>query len=355
MIKFNSRKFLAQSLFFLAFMGLGSFFSQAQSQADAPHLTDLQTNIPVPQEIRPSMHLKPVPPSAANFSPEEIQEFQRRYGMHASQNPVNQAMTLATDTLGWRDRQALEIIQHFSSEIQATGKEYQLNPLILAAILFDEIRHEKPTEEVMTQWGLAKTLGLAQISQRELIMQGFYDEDLKSLIHSGHFDQPLKDLQGKGKLAATKDLRKLSVEELKVHLLAPQILALLPQERVEIGQKALLSPAENIRILAKQIVRVRKQLGLPTDQGFYRLNNFSELHDLARVVVFHNGRLDYAPKILSYLKLPQLEIALSGCFRPNPTAQIQPLEPAFLDTQEFLVKSLERSATPGFNLIAGIK
>jgi hypothetical protein len=269
---------------------------------------------PKSSDIRPSVHLPAAPPSAADFSQSEIQELQKRYGIHAAQNPVNQAMTLATDSLGWRDQQALMIISHQAFAIQASAKQYQLNPAVLAAILFDEIRHKKPTEELMTQLGFAQTLGLAQISLRELVMQGFYDSELAELISSGVFTEDLQALQSAGKLSLQKDLRKLRVQELRIYLMPPQILARLPQELIEKGQKLLLDPVENIGVLARQIARVRKQQGISAHEGFFSLEKFSTKHALAQTVIFHNGRLDYAHKILNYLRLPQLEIALSGCY-----------------------------------------
>lgn len=295
---------------------LGMMSLQASAsplQADSP---DFPTTFkaPIPGHIRPSVYLTPAPPSPADFSLTEIQELQRRYGIHAAQNPVNQAVTLATDSLGWRDHQALMTISHHAQTIQSAAKAENLNPAVLAAILFDEIRHQKPTEEVFTQLGMAQTLGLAQISLRELVMQGFFDAEIQQLHAQGHFDVALYDLQATGRLSPETNLRKLSLKQLHTYLLPPQILAELPAELIEKGQSVLLDPVQNIQILARQLARVRQQQGIPSNQDFVHLERFADAHALARVVVFHNGRLDYAHKILSTLRLPQLEVALSGCY-----------------------------------------
>ncbi len=320
----------------LAFLGgaMGLFFigpvcAQALSASATPLPTPPQTLLaPMPGHIRPSVYLTAAPPSPADFNLREVQEMQRRYGIHAAQNPVNQAVTLATDSLGWRDHQALMTISSYAKTIQIAAQTENLNPEVLAAILFDEIRHQKPTEAVMTQLGLAQTLGLAQISLRELVMQGFFDNDLRQLHAQGHFDVALQDLQATGRLAANKDLRKLSLKELHTYLLPPQILSYLPSALIEKGQAVLLDPHENIQILARQLVRVRKQQGISAQQRFEHLDNFSVAHSLARVVIFHNGRLDYAHKILNTLRLPQLEVALSGCYharhRGAETIELEP-------------------------------
>lgn len=273
-------------------------------------------HVPIPHEIRPSFFLPPAEPSPTAFSQAEAAELRRRYGIHTAQNPVNQAVTLATDTLGWRDRQALELINRHAAAIHSAARTEALNPLVLAAILFDEIRHEKPTEEVMTRWGLAQTLGLAQLSLRELVMQGYFDPDLQSLLATGQLDAPLRALQAEGWLSSRRDLRRMPVSELRIHLLPPQILELLPKAVIARGQRDLLRPDFNIQVLARQLSRVRQQQGLPPTQRFEHLQDFQTLHQLARVVVFHNGRLDYAAKIISYLRLPLLEIALNGCLPP---------------------------------------
>lgn len=303
----------AQAGLFLTFSALSSLSASAHSLPSAP-----QTLLaPIPGHIRPSVYLTPAPPSPADFSRLEVEELQRRYGIHAAQNPVNQAVSLATDSLGWRDHQALMTISHYAPAIQTAARAENLNPAVLAAILFDEIRHQKPTEEVMIQLGLAQTLGLAQISLRELVMQGYFDAELRQLHAQGHFDVALQDLQAIGRLAPDRDLRKLSLHELTTYLLPPQILAYLPSDLIEKGRAALLDPLENIHILARQLARVRKQQGLSQTQSFQELSSFSEAHTLARVVIFHNGRLDYAHKILSTLRLPQLEVALSGCYHAH--------------------------------------
>jgi hypothetical protein len=59
---------------------------------------------------------------------------------------------------------------------------------------------------------------------------------------------------------------------------------------------------------------VRQQQGISAQQRFENLDKFAVAHSLARVVIFHNGRMDYAHKILNTLRLPQLEVALSGCY-----------------------------------------
>ena len=82
----------------------------------------------------------------ADFSPEELQELQRRFGVHGPQPALAQLFTAGLDQWQPLRRNTLEQIESLVPTIRREARERTLNPMLLGAILYDEIQHAKPGE-----------------------------------------------------------------------------------------------------------------------------------------------------------------------------------------------------------------
>ncbi|MBT9548525.1 MAG: hypothetical protein IV090_24240 [Candidatus Sericytochromatia bacterium] len=268
------------------------------------------TAIVTPQ---PTAHPEPPKqaPDPALFSAAETKELTGRYGLHETQSPINQGFTLLTEATGWKHENALYTLDAHAASIQATAKKYNINPQVLGAVLYDEIRHVKPTESVAIAMGKAKTFGLAQLGNPELVRQGYFDKDLSSLIKNGAYDQDIQRLKQAGKVPSNVQPRSLTPTQLRGYLNPDQVLGRFSQVLKDKGREYLLNASNNIDTLGGQLARIRKEQGIsPADS--LNTGSFQDEHQIARVVVFHNGRLDYAPKILAYMKIPELSQAIMG-------------------------------------------
>lgn len=267
------------------------------------------TAIATPQ---PTVHSPPKQaPDPALFSATETKELTERYGLHKTQSPINQGFTLLTEATGWKHENALYTLDAHAASIQATAKKYNINPQVLGAVLYDEIRHVKPTEGVAMAMGKATTFGLAQLGTQELVRQGYFDKDLSTLLKSGTYDQDIQRLKQEGKVPANVQPRSLTPAQLRGYLNPDQVLGRFPQALKDKGRDYLMKDSNNIDTLGGQLARIRKEQGIsPADS--LNTGSFQDEHQIARVVVFHNGRLDYAPKILAYMKIPELSQAIMG-------------------------------------------
>lgn len=255
------------------------------------------TKIPPPSPE----HKQPNP--AATFSPEEVKELTQRYGLHANQSNLERIVSNTTDAVSWKHEQALYKIDAHAAAIQETAQRYNLNPKVLGAILYDEIRHVKPGESLAVAAGTAKTFGMAQLGNAELVRHGFFEQDLQRLIRSGVYDQDLQSIN-KNKASATP-------AQLIQHLGPDKVVSRFPADVRQKGIDYLMDNKNNIDTLGRQLNRIRSMLNIPSSDRL-TTDTFENTHNTAKVVVFHNGRLDYAARILEYMEIPELERALQG-------------------------------------------
>ena len=107
------------------------------------------------------------------FTPEELQTLQKRFGVHGPQPRLAQLFTSGMDQLQPLRMQTLERLAKLKPVILRESRQRRINPMLITAILFDEIQHSKPGEDLpfIAHSGLVKTHGPAQIGISELIHQ----------------------------------------------------------------------------------------------------------------------------------------------------------------------------------------
>ncbi len=112
-------------------------------------------------------------PNPADFSVEELQILQRRFGVHGPQTPLAQLFTDGVDQFQPLRLRTLDRLQALKPAILRESARHRVNPMLVTSILFDEIQHCKPGEELpfIAHSGLLKTHGPAQLGISELIHQ----------------------------------------------------------------------------------------------------------------------------------------------------------------------------------------
>ena len=130
----------------------------------AQPVTDRENQVPVVVEDR----LEPT-----DFSPEELKLLQRRFGVHGPQTQLAQLCTNSGEQLKPLRSQTLDRLCELKPVILRESKTHRVNPMLITAVLFDEIQHSKPGESLpfIAHSGLVKTHGLAQLGIAELIHQ----------------------------------------------------------------------------------------------------------------------------------------------------------------------------------------
>lgn len=187
-------------------------------------------------------------------------------GLNENQNIINNSLTKVIDYIGIRNSKAYSEIEKNSEYIKDISKRNKVDPLIITAILFDELNHVKPTESLTVSVGIAKTFGMAQLGLGELVKQGFFE-----------------------KYGFSKQSKENK----------------LPDNIKQIGINFLLNPKNNIETLVKQFKRNQELLGYNSTKIMSN-NSYFNSHALAKIINCHNGRYDYAEKIFEYMKNPKL-------------------------------------------------
>jgi len=193
------------------------------------------------------------------FSAEEIRELQRRFGVHGAQPRLGQLFTKGLDNLGPLRAHTLARLEAVRPIVLEQSRKQQVNVMLMAAILFDEMQHAKPGEDmrILAESGLFHDHGLAQLSISEL------------------------EKQGKLRAEAT-------------------------EEEVAAALEKLLTPSENVKVLAGQIARLQKMLGVPKGHPLAVSTSRRDAKIAATIAYLHNGKLDYPQRILGYMQDPAL-------------------------------------------------
>ena len=200
-----------------------------------------------------------------SFSPEELQELQRRFGVHGPQPPLARLFTKGVDQFTPLRNHTVTRLQSLQPVIQQQSRRTGLNPMLLAAILFDEMQHAKPGEDhpLAAHSGLFSTHGPAQLGLSEMEKQG---------------------------------------------LLRPNASA----EEIQEARNQLLDPERNVELLAGKMMRLLKLL----ERDVSETKNVSRSHQHAKTVAtlayLHNGKLDYPARILRYMQDPELHGLVYG-------------------------------------------
>ena len=225
-------------------------------------VADLEDQAPVVVEDR----LEPT-----DFSPEELKLLQRRFGVHGPQTQLAQLFTSGVDQLRPLRSQTLDRLRELKPVILRQSEAHRVNPMLITAVLFDEIQHSKPGESLpfIAHSGLVKTHGPAQIGISELIHQNRLPENPT-------------------------------------------------QEEITWARNQLLDPEMNITLLAAKFQRLKLALGLPKNLMLQASRSYLDAKAIATLTYLHNGKLDYPARVLGYMQDPELHGLIYGGLRPKP-------------------------------------
>jgi hypothetical protein len=214
-------------------------------------------------------------PDPLDFSPEELKELNRRFGVHGPQPRLAQLFTEGLDQLQPLRARTLDRVAELRPVILTDSHRQNINPMLVAAILFDEMQHAKPGEDhpLAARSGLFKTQGPAQLSVSEMVKQGLLQTNA-------------------------------SHEE-------------IIQARIQ-----LLDPDHNVQLLVGKFARLKKELNLPTDRILMASRSPRDAKGLATLAYLHNGKLDYPARIHRYMQDPELHAVIYGVVRPRTSPLI---------------------------------
>jgi hypothetical protein len=164
---------------------------------------------------------------------------------------------------------ALSRLEELRPLILSLSREQNVNPMLVTAVLFDEMRHAKPGENlpIAAHSGLFSTHGLAQLGISEMQHQGLLPADPTA-------------------------------------------------EEVGWARDQLLDPQRNIELLVGKFARLKRELNVPGQRMLQASGSVKDAKVLATLAYLHNGKLDYPRRILSSMQDPVLHVLLYGQRKP---------------------------------------
>ena len=213
-------------------------------------------------------------PDPLDFSAAELQDLRRRFGVHGPQPKLAQLFTEGLDQFQPLRSHTLSRLEELRPVILSESRRQRINPMLVAAVLFDELQHAKPGEDtpLAAESGLFQTHGPAQLGIGELQKQGLLPAN------------PTPEQEAAA--------------------------------RVE-----LLDPQRNVQVLVGKFSRLSKILGLPRQRLLMASTDPGDAKALATLAYLHNGKLDYPGRILRYMQSPELHGVLYGS-RRTPTSPL---------------------------------
>jgi hypothetical protein len=210
-----------------------------------------------------------------DFSPEELRELNRRFGVHGPQPRLAQLFTEGIDQLQPLRSHTLDRLQELRPVILTESRRHAINPMLVTAVLFDELQHAKPGEDlpIAARSGLFNTHGPAQLSVGELVKQGLLPADATA-------------------------------------------------EQIDEARMELLDPDHNVRLLVGKFVRLKQALGLRERPPLVASRSPADAKAIATLAYLHNGKLDYPGRVLRYMQDPELHALLYGRRRPITSPMI---------------------------------
>ena len=195
----------------------------------------------------------------AAFTPAELQELQRRFGVHGPQPRLAQLFTRGMDQLTPLRNHTVSRLEELQPAVLRESRRTGVNPMLLAAILFDEMQHAKPGEDLplAAHSGLFSTHGPAQLGLSEMVKQG---------------------------------------------LLRPNA----SDDEIQAARDQLLDPDRNVTLLAGKMARLLKELGRPASATDNVSAQPTHAKTVATLAYLHNGKIDYPTRILRYMQDPEL-------------------------------------------------
>jgi hypothetical protein len=214
-------------------------------------------------------------PNPASFTPAELRELQRRFGVHGPQPRLAQLFTRGMDQLTPLRSHTVTRLETLQPAVLRESRRTGINPMLLAAILFDEMQHAKPGEDLplAAHSGLFNTHGPAQLGLSEMVKQGLLRPDASA-----------------AELEAARD--------------------------------QLLDPDRNVTLLAGKLARLLKVLGRSPASTEHVSADPTHAKTAATLAYLHNGKLDYPTRILRYMQDPELHGLIYGQRRSPVSALI---------------------------------
>lgn len=230
--------------------------SQMESPRAAKILSPLSARLPSSEGMRPD----PI-----DFSKQELRELNRRFGVHGPQPALAQLFTEGLDQFQPLRNHTLGRLEDLRPLIINHSRKQGINPMLVAAVLYDELQHAKPGEDspIAVRSGLFNTQGPAQLGFEEMVKQG-------------------------------------------------QLPASVSPEQITEARVQLLDPDRNVELLVGQFARLSKALGLPRGRVLIASDSSADAKALATLAYLHNGKLDYPGRILRYMQDPALHALVYG-------------------------------------------
>ena len=199
------------------------------------------------------------------FSAGELKELQHRFGVHGPQPRLAQLFTEGIDQLQPLRGFTLGRIQELQPLIIRESNKRHVNPMLVAAVLFDEMRHAKPGEDlpIAAHSGLFHTHGPAQLGLGEMVHQGL-----------------LRPNASEAEVAKARD--------------------------------NLLDPDQSVVLLIGKFARLAKELNFQSNHTLQASEGPQEAKKLATLAYLHNGKLDYPRRILRAMQDIELHAVMYG-------------------------------------------
>lgn len=204
-------------------------------------------------------------PDPIDFSKEELSELNRRFGVHGPQPALAQLFTEGLDQFQPLRNHTLGRLEDLRPLIITHSRKQGINPMLVTAVLYDELQHAKPGEDspIAVRSGLFNTQGPAQLGFEEMVKQG-------------------------------------------------QLPASVSPEQITEARLELLDPDRNVELLAGKFARLSRALGLPRGRMLIASDSSADAKALATLAYLHNGKLDYPGRILRYMQDPALHALVYG-------------------------------------------
>jgi len=199
------------------------------------------------------------------FSAAELRQLHQRFGVHGPQTPVAQLFTSGLDQLEPLRAVTYNRLEDLRPMVLRESRRQRINPMLVMAVLFDELQHAKPGESapLVAHSGLFSTLGPAQLGLGEMVHQG---------------------------------------------LLSPNA----TPEELQAAREQLLDPERNVALLVGKFARLSRDLGYSRQTPLIASRSGREAKSLAVLAYLHNGKLDYPRRILRYMQDPELHALVYG-------------------------------------------
>jgi hypothetical protein len=213
--------------------------------------------------VRHSSPLEGQRPDPVDFTARELRELNRRFGVHGPQPALAQLFTEGLDQLQPLRNHTLSRVEELRPLILRHSARQRINPMLVAAVLFDEMQHAKPGEDspLAVRSGLFQTQGPAQLSVGEMVKQGLLPENASP-------------------------------------------------EQIHEARLLLLDPDHNVELLVGKFSRLSSKLGLPRQRLLMASGHPRDAKALATLAYLHNGKLDYPARILRYMQDPALHAVI---------------------------------------------